>query len=128
MVESERKPIFSSIPNELSFLQCNRVVHNPKSNDNTTLINSKECFIQTEVKVLQENINNGLNNESLKNIHNSNDKSGSQATPLLTSIGKIIESNWFYLADLFDDVCLKDFLIMPNHIHFIIELGQNPRW
>lgn len=63
-----------------------------------------------------------------ENSQTINDNNGSQATPLLTLIGNVIESNWFYLEDLFEDVILKDFLIMPNHLHFIIELGQNPRW
>jgi REP element-mobilizing transposase RayT len=51
-----------------------------------------------------------------------------ESTPVLTEIGKIIESNWFYLETLFSDISLKDFLIMPNHIHFILELGNNPSW
>ncbi len=76
--------------------------------------------------------------ESLENIRNLNNIV-SRASPLhhnltpqvfnsSTPIGKIIKSNWFYLETLFSDIVLGDFLIMPNHIHFIIELKENPKW
>jgi REP element-mobilizing transposase RayT len=40
----------------------------------------------------------------------------------LNELGKIVEAEWFNLPSIFTNLELKDFVIMPNHFHFILEL------
>ncbi|MGN1298522.1 MAG: transposase [Candidatus Scatovivens sp.] len=40
----------------------------------------------------------------------------------LTLIGKKIENSYLNLEKEFDNVKLHDYVIMPNHVHFIIEI------
>jgi REP element-mobilizing transposase RayT len=101
LVEVNRKCIFSTINS--SGVDCNSLLNTEQS----LILNSDEPNT-TEILPKPD--------------------SELQATPLLTKIGEVIESNWFYLETLFSDISLKDFLIMPNHVHFILELGSNPSW
>lgn len=41
---------------------------------------------------------------------------------LLSSVGSIIEEQWYILAERFCNIKLHDFVVMPNHIHGIIEI------
>jgi REP element-mobilizing transposase RayT len=111
LVEANRKCIFSTI-------ESSGVVHNPFLNIEQNTISNSNVEIQTNTAKVEQKPNSELQATPLLN----------ESTPLLSEIGKVIESNWFYLETLFSDISLKDFVIMPNHIHFILELGNNPAW
>ena len=42
----------------------------------------------------------------------------------LSEIGRIAHQCWIEIPDHYSDVLLDDFIIMPNHIHAIIQIGQ----
>jgi putative transposase len=42
----------------------------------------------------------------------------------LSDIGIEIEKLWYKLPELFSNIILDEFVIMPNHIHFIIGFGE----
>jgi REP element-mobilizing transposase RayT len=118
LVEASRKCIFSSISRtEVAcnspkiFESCSGIVHNPFLNIEQNSISNYNVETQPNTGKIEQAPDYEL-----------------QVTPLLSEIGKVIESNWFYLETLFSDISLKDFVIMPNHIHFILELGNNPSW
>ncbi|MEI6728819.1 MAG: transposase [bacterium] len=56
------------------------------------------------------------------------DSESNYLKPILTEYGIIIENNWNYLKELFEEIELIDYVIMPNHFHAIIGLGNSPRW
>jgi len=41
---------------------------------------------------------------------------------ILSKIGKMVEEHLKEISNHFEDVCIDDFVIMPNHIHFIISI------
>jgi REP-associated tyrosine transposase len=43
----------------------------------------------------------------------------------LNDYGKIIQSQWIWLANQYDYVRLDEYVIMPDHIHGIIEIVDN---
>lgn len=54
-----------------------------------------------------------------------NDNVGAGLAPAqyeLTIIGQIIKSNWISITTHYDNVDIGEFIIMPNHIHGIIEI------
>ena len=46
---------------------------------------------------------------------------------ILNDAGKIANECWLQIPEHFPDVFLHDHIVMPNHIHGIIELKNNPR-
>ncbi|MGK7922584.1 MAG: transposase [Trichodesmium sp.] len=46
-------------------------------------------------------------------------------TIILNTYGEIVYSNWFYLTTVYPYINLDAFMIMPNHIHGIIEITDN---
>jgi len=40
----------------------------------------------------------------------------------LSEVGKIVEECWFAITDHFPNVVLDEFVIMPNHIHGLLEI------
>ena len=44
---------------------------------------------------------------------------------ILNDAGKIAEKCWLEIPDHFKNVILHDFVIMPNHVHGIIEFKNN---
>ena len=46
---------------------------------------------------------------------------------ILSDIGKIAEEEWFKTPSIRPDMnlCLEDFVVMPNHIHGILTIGEN---
>jgi len=46
-------------------------------------------------------------------------------TMILNEFGKIAQGQWFWLAEQYPYVRLHEFVVMPNHIHGIIEIDQN---
>ena len=45
----------------------------------------------------------------------------------LSPVGKIIEQQWQDIPNLYDDVELDEYVIMPNHIHGIIIIKREQR-
>jgi REP element-mobilizing transposase RayT len=45
---------------------------------------------------------------------------------VLNEAGKMIHKLWYQIMDDFSNVYLHEFVIMPNHIHGIIEITNNP--
>ncbi|MFH1456986.1 MAG: hypothetical protein ABIF17_02615 [Patescibacteria group bacterium] len=43
----------------------------------------------------------------------------------LSEIGKIADYFWQEIPKHFDNICLDEYIIMPNHIHGIIEIRNN---
>ena len=43
---------------------------------------------------------------------------------VLNEYGKIAEKQWFWLAEQYPYVILHEFVVMPNHIHGIIEINR----
>ena len=43
----------------------------------------------------------------------------------LNLIGNEIEKLWWELPKLFSNITLDEFIVMPNHIHFVIGMGNN---
>ncbi len=43
---------------------------------------------------------------------------------ILNEYGKIAEEQWFWLAEQYPYVVLHKFVVMPNHIHGIIEIDR----
>ena len=50
--------------------------------------------------------------------------------PLLAvpEVRKIVEENWQALPQRFPGIKLDEFIIMPNHIHFILWLNPQPEY
>lgn len=48
----------------------------------------------------------------------------------LNEIGKIVENEWLQTPIIRHDIFLDEWVIMPNHIHGIIEIKnvETPRW
>ena len=44
---------------------------------------------------------------------------------ILNEYGKIAEQQWYWLAEQYPYVVLHEFIVMPNHIHGIIEINRN---
>jgi len=44
---------------------------------------------------------------------------------VLNEFGKIAECQWYWLADQYPYVVLHAFVVMPNHIHGIIEIDHS---
>lgn len=44
----------------------------------------------------------------------------------LNQIGKIIEKEWLNLPNIFDNIILNEYVIMPNHFHGIIGFDDSP--
>lgn len=42
----------------------------------------------------------------------------------LTKIGKIVQQSWYQMLNIYDNIKLGEFIIMPNHIHGIIEICE----
>jgi putative transposase len=65
-------------------------------------------------------------------ISSNNDNDINQPTPMYTELsryGQVVQYNWNILAKKFSNVQLDEFVIMPNHIHGIIQLkasGEKP--
>ena len=43
---------------------------------------------------------------------------------MLTDFGKIAEKYINQLNDFYDDICVKQYVIMPNHIHMILQVNR----
>jgi putative transposase len=43
---------------------------------------------------------------------------------ILNDFGKIVESQWLWLAEQYPYVVLHEFVVMPNHLHGIIEINR----
>ena len=41
---------------------------------------------------------------------------------MLSNIGKDVETNLLKLPRIFDGIVIKPYIIMPNHIHFVVQL------
>jgi putative transposase len=50
---------------------------------------------------------------------------GSEPDTILNEFGKIVEYTWYDLTSHVDGITLDEFIIMPNHIHGIIEITGN---
>ena len=46
----------------------------------------------------------------------------------LSELGKIAKANLLDICNHFEYAYVHEFVIMPNHIHFILEIGYNPNW
>ncbi len=44
---------------------------------------------------------------------------------ILNGYGEIAEKQWYWLAEQYPYVVLHEFIVMPNHIHGIIEINRN---
>jgi putative transposase len=47
---------------------------------------------------------------------------------VLTELGKIVKKTWLDLPNHYKNIVLDDFVIMPNHIHGIIEINNDGRF
>jgi putative transposase len=45
----------------------------------------------------------------------------------LSSVGRIIEQQWQNIPNLYDNIELDEYIIMPNHIHGIIHINRQKR-
>lgn len=43
----------------------------------------------------------------------------------LNEYGLVIQERWLFLADYYENLELDEFVIMPNHLHGIVVLGDN---
>ena len=46
---------------------------------------------------------------------------------LLSDYGKIVETEWFKSFDIRDELMLHEFVLMPNHLHAIVEIYNQNR-
>jgi hypothetical protein len=46
---------------------------------------------------------------------------------ILNNIGKIIKQNWLNISKHFNNIKLDEYIIMPNHMHGIIQILNNYR-
>jgi hypothetical protein len=44
---------------------------------------------------------------------------------ILNAYGKIAEQQWYWLAEQYRYIVLYEFIVMPNHMHGIIEINRN---
>jgi REP element-mobilizing transposase RayT len=44
----------------------------------------------------------------------------------LNEFGKIAQQQWLSIPNRFDDICLDEFIVMPNHMHGIIKIVGAP--
>ena len=45
---------------------------------------------------------------------------------VLNEIGKIVESEWVKTAEIRDSVFTDAYMVMPNHFHGILFIGETP--
>jgi len=45
----------------------------------------------------------------------------------LNEVGKMVEKAWMAIPEHFDGVNVDSFVVMPNHIHWIIEIIKDNR-
>ena len=53
--------------------------------------------------------------------------SGNQAYSQLLNFGEIIEQEWFKSFDIRKELISQEFVIMPNHLHSIVEIRNTRR-
>jgi len=58
------------------------------------------------------------------NVQTGHDQSEGQKQMRLNEYGKIAEKQWHWLAEQYPYVILHAFVVMPNHIHGIIEINR----
>ncbi len=46
---------------------------------------------------------------------------------VLTEYGEIVNKEWLQTGEMRNNITLKEFVIMPNHIHGIIEINDSTR-
>jgi putative transposase len=49
------------------------------------------------------------------------------ADMIFTDLGRIVQECWLEIPRHFENVDVEPFVIMPNHIHGIITINDNPR-
>ena len=43
---------------------------------------------------------------------------------ILSAAGRMIEESWLQIPDIFPSVALDEFVVMPDHLHGIVVLGE----
>ncbi len=110
--EKFRRPLFSSIINQQNHeTSCSGEACEPKSLGSNHNI-SEAC----EPSTLEIQTHNSYIDNNKSHFHNA---------PLvkLTKIGESIETSLQYINNMFIGVSVSDYVIMPNHIHFILILS-----
>ena len=46
---------------------------------------------------------------------------------ILNAVGMVAENTWFDLVNHVSNITLHEFVVMPNHVHGIIEINQSVR-
>jgi REP element-mobilizing transposase RayT len=59
------------------------------------------------------------------NIQTGHDLSLREPQMILNAYGKIAEQQWYWLAEQYRYIVLHEFIVMPNHMHGIIEINRN---
>ena len=68
--------------------------------------------------------NDGNNRDQSQSIPQEQNIIPSHKKMILNEWGKIAESQWLWLAKQYPYVVLHEFIIMPNHIHGILEINR----
>jgi REP element-mobilizing transposase RayT len=63
------------------------------------------------------------NNDNSKRT--GHDLSLQEARMILNEYGTIVEQQWYWLAEQYSYIQLHEFIVMPNHMHGIIEINSN---
>ena len=69
--------------------------------------------------------NTGTDNTGTGNTGTGHNLSLREPQMILNEYGKIAEQQWYWLAEQYPYVVLHEFIVMPNHIHGIIEINRN---
>jgi putative transposase len=59
------------------------------------------------------------------NVGTGRDLSLREPQMILNEYGKIAHQQWYWLAEQYPYIILHEFIVMPNHIHGIIEINRN---
>jgi putative transposase len=59
-----------------------------------------------------------------RSIHDSDSNDYSQKEMILNEFGEIVERQWLWLGEQYSYVKLHSFVVMPNHVHGILEIDS----
>ena len=78
------------------------------------------CFGNIEVGTGRD-----LSEENRRSEKTGHDLSLQEPRMILNKYGKIVEQQWYWLAEQYSYIKLHEFIVMPNHMHGIIEINGN---
>ena len=107
--------------------KANRLKGYDYSQDNlyfiTSCVHEMVCCFGEIIVGTGRDLSNNDDNDN--NIGTGRDLSLRETQMILNEYGKIADQQWYWLAEQYPYIVLHEFIVMPNHIHGIIEINRN---